>query len=77
MITLCSFDSNKSKHDYYGKRYYGRGKDCMRKLCEDLRKNLTEISKHEKKCYHYRKKKKNHITNKNYAMYAKKSLKLY
>ena len=49
IITQCSFDNNKSKHNYYGKRYYGRGKDYMKKLCEDLRKNLTEISKHDKK----------------------------
>ena len=46
LFPQCSFDSIKNKHSYY------RCKDCMNKVCEDLRKHLTEIIKHEKKCYH-------------------------
>ena len=39
----CSFDKTKNKLDYY------RGKDCMKKICEDLREHATKIIIYEKK----------------------------
>ena len=39
----CSFDKTKNKLDYY------RGKDCMKKICEDLREHATKIINYEKK----------------------------
>ena len=37
MSTASSFKKIENKHDVY------RGKDCMRKLCESLKKHAIEI----------------------------------
>ena len=50
MSTVSSFRSIENKHDVY------RGKDCMKKFCESLRK-------HEKKIINF-KKKNNKVINK-------------
>ena len=42
IFTQCSFDSRKSKHDYY------RGKSCMKKFCRDLREHATKAINCEK-----------------------------
>ena len=43
IFTHSSFDKTKNKLDYY------RGKDCMKKFCEDLRTHATKIINYEKK----------------------------
>ena len=43
LFTHCSFNASKNKLDHY------RGKDCMKKFCEDLRKHVTKIIDCEKK----------------------------
>ena len=43
IFTNCSFDQPKYKLNYY------RGKDCMKKFCEDLRTHATKIINYEKK----------------------------
>ena len=43
IFTSCSFDESKNKLNYY------RGKDCMKKFCEDLRIHATKIINYEKK----------------------------
>ena len=43
LFTHCSFDKAKNKLDY------NRGKDCMKKFCEDLRKHAMKIINCEKK----------------------------
>ena len=43
IFTRCSFDESKNKLNYY------RGKDCMKKLCKDLKEHATRIINHEKK----------------------------
>ena len=43
LFTHCSFDKTKNKLDCY------RGKDCMKKICEDLREHATKINNYEKK----------------------------
>ena len=43
IFTHCSFDQTKNKLNYY------RGKDCMKKVCKDLREYATEIINFEKK----------------------------
>ena len=40
LFTQCSFDSNKSKYSYY--------REVIEEVLQDLRKNLTEIIKHDK-----------------------------
>ena len=52
MSTISSFKSLKNKHDVY------RGKDCMKKFSESLRKHATKI---------ILKKTKNEVINKNAA----------
>ena len=42
IFTSCSFDESKSKLNYY------RGKDYMKKFCEDLRIHATKIINYEK-----------------------------
>ena len=42
VLTQCSFDATKIKHDYY------RGKDSMKKFCIDLREHAMEIIECEK-----------------------------
>ena len=43
IFTHCSFNESKNKLNYY------RGKDCMKKFCEDLRIHATKIINYEKK----------------------------
>ena len=42
LITHCSFDSNKNKHDYY------RGEDCKKIVWKDLIKHVTKIINYKK-----------------------------
>ena len=42
-FTHCSYDATKSKLDCY------RGKDCMERLCKDLKQRATKIINCEKK----------------------------
>ena len=43
MFTSCSFDEKESKLSYY------RGKDCIEKLCNKLKKSAMKIINYEKK----------------------------
>ena len=43
LFKLCSFDKTKYKLDYY------RGKNCIKKICLDLREHATKIINYEKK----------------------------
>ena len=42
-FTCCSFYASKNKHGYY------RGKDCMKKLCQDFRDQAMKILNYKKK----------------------------
>ena len=42
MFTSCSFDEKNNKLDYY------RGKDCLKKFCQDLKKQARSIIDFEK-----------------------------
>ena len=41
MFTRCSFDKNENKLNYY------RGKDCIEKLCKQLKKRAMKIINYE------------------------------
>ena len=43
LITHCSFDEKNNKIDYY------RGKGCLKKFCQDLRKQAKSVVDYEKK----------------------------
>ena len=43
LVTCCSFDKSKNERIYY------RGKDCMKKFCEDLKDQAMKIINCEKK----------------------------
>ena len=43
LFTSCSFDEKNNKLDYY------RGKDCLKRFCQDLRKQAKSIVDYEKK----------------------------
>ena len=43
LLTCCSFDTTKTKLDYY------RGEDCMKEFCKDLKEHATKIINYEKK----------------------------
>ena len=43
LFTHCSLDKSKNKLNHY------RGKDCMKKVCKDLREHATKIINYEKK----------------------------
>ena len=43
LFTHCSFDESKNLIDYY------RGKDCLKKFCQDLKKQAKLIVDYEKK----------------------------
>ena len=43
MLTRCSFDKKENKLNYY------RGKDCIEKLCKELKKCAIKIINYEKK----------------------------
>ena len=42
-VTVCSFDKSKTEWNHY------RGKDCMERLCKDLRDQAMKIIRYEKK----------------------------
>ena len=69
IFTHCSFDKTKNKLDYY------RGKDCMKKFCEDLRTHATKIINYEKKkMIPLTTEEKCIIMNKKFVIYARKNL---
>ena len=41
LLTSCSFDKSKNKPTYY------RRKDCMKRICDDLKEHVTRITKYE------------------------------
>ena len=43
LLTSCSFDKSKNKPTYY------RGKDCMKRFCDDLKEYVTRITNYEMK----------------------------
>ena len=43
IVTCCSFDKTENEQRYY------RGKDCMKKYCNDLREQAMRIINYEKK----------------------------
>ena len=43
LVTNCSFDEKRNKTDYY------KGKDCLKKFCQDLKKQVNLIVDYEKK----------------------------
>ena len=47
LFTDCSFDKNNNKLDYY------RGKDSLKRFCQDLKKQAKSIIDLEKRNYQY------------------------
>ena len=43
LLTSCSFDKSENKQTYY------RGKDCMKRFCDDLKEHVTRITNYEMK----------------------------
>ena len=43
LLTSCLFDKSKNKQTYY------RGKDCMKRFCDDLKEHFTIITNYEMK----------------------------
>ena len=43
LLTSCSFDKSENKQTYY------RGRDCMKRFCEDLKEHVTRITNYEMK----------------------------
>ena len=43
LLTSCSFDKLENKQTYY------RGKDCMKRFCDDLKEHVTRITNYEMK----------------------------
>ena len=43
LLTSCSFDKSENKQTYY------RGKDCMKRFCDDLKEHDTRITNYEMK----------------------------
>ena len=43
LLTSCSFDKLENKQTYY------RGRDCMKRFCDDLNEHVTRISNYEMK----------------------------
>ena len=41
MSLICSFDETKNRHKFY------RGKDCIKRFCNDLKELATEIIKYK------------------------------
>lgn len=67
-INTLFFDSNENKHGFY------RGEDSTEKFCENLKEHGTEIISCKKRNANSEKKRKNHIRNRNFLIYAKKKL---
>ena len=47
MFTRCSFDKAENKLDYY------RGRDCIEKLCKELKEHAMKIINYEKKKWYH------------------------
>ena len=43
LLICCSFDKLENKQTYY------RGRDCMKRFCDDLKEHLTRITNYEMK----------------------------
>ena len=43
LLTSCSFDKSENKQTYH------RGKDCMKRFCDDLKEHVTRITNYEMK----------------------------
>ena len=43
LLTSCSFDKSENKQTYY------RGRHCMKRFCDDLKKHVTRITNYEMK----------------------------
>ena len=43
LLTSCPFDKLENKSTYY------RGKDCMKRFCDDLKEHVTRITNYEMK----------------------------
>ena len=43
LLTSCSFDKSQNKQTYY------RGKDCIKRFCDDLKEHVTRITNYEMK----------------------------
>ena len=43
LLTSCSFDKLENKQTYY------RGRDCMKRFCDNLKEHVTRITNHEMK----------------------------
>ena len=43
LLTSCSFDKSENKQTYY------RGRDCMKRFCDDLKEHVTRITNYEMK----------------------------
>ena len=43
LLTLCSFDKSENKQTYY------RGRECMKRFCDDLNEHVTRITNYEMK----------------------------
>ena len=41
LLTSCLFNKSENKQTYY------RGRDCMKRFCDDLKKHLTRITNYE------------------------------
>ena len=43
LLTSCSFDKSENKQTFY------RGRDCMKRFCDDLKEHVTRITNYEMK----------------------------
>ena len=71
MPNRCSFDEEENKLDHY------RGRDCINKLCKNLKEHAMKIINYEKKkkkSYNWLLKKIGFMICKRYAIYVRKSL---
>ena len=68
LLSSCSFDKSENKQTYY------RGRDCMKRFCDDLNEHITRIASFEMKPMDpLTQKKKNHMKIKSYVIYARKN----
>ena len=66
LLTSCSFDKSENKPSYY------RGKDCMKRFCDDFKKHVTRITNYETKPMDpLTEEEKNHIKIKSCVIYVK------
>ena len=68
LLTSCSFDKSENKQTYY------RGRDCMKRFCNDLKEHLTRITNYEMKPMDpLTEAVKNHMKIKSYVIYVRKN----